>query len=77
MENDNSFIARLESEAHELNGKLKKLHAFMLSEKFDALTMANRVLLNMQAKAMGDSLEVLITRYELLTGKQFGESVAL
>lgn len=62
-----TFLERLQQEQKELNEKLEKLGDFIVSENFEKLSKANKMLLRKQCSVMNEYNEVLILRLELLS----------
>ena len=56
------FMSRLMTERRELNERLKKLDAFILTETFQKLDKVDRTLLVRQRSAMADYDDILLTR---------------
>jgi hypothetical protein len=63
---ENTFLDRLKVEKDELLDKVTKLAIFLNSDKVNALSDANELLLKQQLEAMNTYLNILIIRVELL-----------
>lgn len=66
------YIDRMEAERTELNGKIEKLHAFLLSDKVQALDFVQTFNLKTQAAIMTAYSEILLARitYDSNKGEQ-------
>lgn len=63
---ENAFLDRLKVEKDELLEKVTKLAMFLNSDKVNALSDANELLLKHQLEVMNTYLNILIIRIELL-----------
>lgn len=61
------FLKRLKEERDELLDKTEKLNSFLSSDKTLELSKGNLLLLETQSAIMGDYLNVLTIRIELLS----------
>lgn len=64
-----TFIERLIEEYEQLSSRLTNLNNFIYSEKVLELSTANRILLEKQKEIMLSYLNILMMRYELITGR--------
>ena len=65
-----TFQDRLQVEIDEVNGRLGKLHNFVGSMPFDALSRPHRYFLKKQLAVMEEYSDILLTRMALLNIKE-------
>lgn len=70
IDKNEDYISRLEIEQQQLTERINKLRKFRYSEKFDALSLEEQLLLNKQYYAMADYEDILFERIERAKSKE-------